>query len=381
MYGRARMATRRVYAKVGPKVSALPRAAFVRARAALAWLSALVRSVPTPHRAVLGGIAVAALATAAFLLVAQPTGMLFTGGSGGQGGTRALDRPQPADSAASRSRAATGHTSRAAVGSPTPETADDPAAGGDTDEPSAGIALGMPGITGRVTPGGDRQSPREEPRAQEDTAQEDTAQEATGSLPGAGRAGEDHPAARHDGRPAISGAQGRGGGERPGAGRESGRLTGAGQDSGGQDSNGQADRRPVSEPDTTTVLAERGQGSRHTNASGGSAPERQPVRGQISRHPYQDHRPQTRAQGSAQDGAEARAQGSAQGSGQTRAQARAQGSTQESGQTRAQGGMRQAPERARDRREPQPPPSGHRSHPGCAARGRTGPPAGRGTWP
>ncbi|GIH62358.1 sigma factor [Microbispora siamensis] len=364
MYGRARMATRRVYAKVGPKVSALPRAAFVRARAALAWLSALVRSVPTPHRAVLGGIAVAALATAAFLLVAQPTGMLFTGGSGGQGGTRALDRPQPADSAASRSRAATGHTSRSAVGSPTPETADDPAvgggpaAGGDTDEPSAGIALGMPEITGRVTPGADRQSPREEPRAQEDTAQE-----ATGSLPGAGRAGEDHPAARHDGRPAASGAQGRGGGERPGADRESGRLTGAGQDSRGQankgqDSRGQAsnvqaDRRPVSEPDTTTVLAERGQESRHTNASGGSAPERQPVRGKIYRHPYQDHRPQTRAQGSGQDGAEARAQGSAEGSGQTRAQTHAQGSTQESGQTRAQGGTRQAPERARDRRERQ----------------------------
>ncbi|XVQ86295.1 sigma factor [Microbispora siamensis] len=349
-YGRARMATRRVYARVGPKVSALPRVAFVRARAALEWLSALVRSVPTSHRAVLGGIAVAALATAAFLLVAQPTGMLFTGSSGRQDGTRALDRPQPADSAASRPRTATGHTSRTAVGTPTPETADDPAAGGDTDEPSAGIALGMPEITGRVAPGADRQSPREEPTAREDTAreevpQEDTAQEAKGSPPGPGRAGEDHPAARHDeGRPAASGAQGRGGGERTVADRESGRLTGA-----GQDSKGRADRRPVSEPDTTTVLAERDQGSRHTNASGASAPERQPVRGQISRHPYQDHRAEARAEARAQARAQGSGQGGAQSSGQTRAQARAQGSTQ----VRARGGTRQAPERARDRREPQ----------------------------
>ncbi|MBE3008495.1 hypothetical protein IL992_04745 [Microbispora sp. NEAU-D428] len=362
MYGRARMATRRVYVKVGPKVGALPRAAFARARAALAWSSALLRSVPTPHRAVLGGIAVAALATAAFLLVAQPTGMLFTGGSGRQDGTRALDRPQPADSAASRSRAATGHASRTAVGSPTPETADDPAAGGDTDEPSAGIALGMPEITGRVTPGADRQSPREEPgtaqeeapqedTAQKATAQKATAQEATGSLPGSGRAGEDHPAARHDGRTAATGAQGRGGGEHTGAGRESGRLTGA-----ARDSKGQADRRPVTEPDTTTVLAERDQNSRHPDA-GASAPERQPVRGQISRHPYQDHRAQTRAQtraqGSGQDGAQARAQvhgqGSTPGNAQGNAQARAQGSAE----VRALGGTRQAPERARDRRESQ----------------------------
>ncbi len=347
MYGRARAMTRRVFAKVGPKAGGMPRVAFARARAALARLSALVRSVPTPHRAVLGGIAVAALATAAFLLVAQPAGMLFTGSSGEQDGTRALDRPQPADSAASRSRAATGHAGSAGDASPygpqrpsaqesgtavstpaAPETADDPAAVSGTDGPSAGIALGMPEITGRVTPGADRQSPREEP-----TAGEDTGQEATGSLPGRGRAGEDHRAPRRDdGRPAASGVQGPAGRQQAGAGRETGRLTGRGQDSGGQ-----AGRRAVSEPDTTAVLAGRDQDSRDADASRASAPKREQVRGQLSRHPYQDHRAQARAQGSAPSSAQTRAQGTTQGSVQARARA----------------GARQAPERARERRESQ----------------------------
>ncbi|WP_161627952.1 sigma factor [Microbispora catharanthi] len=349
MYGRARAMTRRVFAKVGPKAGGVPRVAFARARAALARLSALVRGVPTPHRAVLGGIAVAALATAAFLLVAQPAGMLFTGSSRGQDGTRALDRPQPPDSAAPRSRAATGHAgsagaaspyapqrpsaqeSRTAVSAPAPETADDPADVSGTDGPSAGIALGMPEITGRVTPGADRRPPREEPTAGEATAGEDTAgedtaqkatgQEATGSLPGRGRAGEDHRAPRRDdGRPAASGVQGPAGGQHAGAGRETGRLTGRGQGSGGQ-----VGRRAVSEPDTTTVLAGRDQDSRDADASGTSAPKREQVRGQLSRRPYQDHR----------------------------AQARAQGTTRGSVQARAQAGARQAPERARERRESQ----------------------------
>ncbi|WP_185949531.1 sigma factor [Microbispora sp. KK1-11] len=375
MYGRVRVMTRRVFAKVGPKAGGVPRVAFARARAALARLSALVRGVPTPHRAVLGGIAVAALATAAFLLVAQPTGMLFTGSSGGQDGTRALDRPQPADSAASRSRAATGQAgsagtpspydprrpsaqeSRTAVSTPTPETADDPAAVNGADGPSAGIALGMPEISGGVTPGADRQPPREEPTARdatgrgatarEDTAREDTArgepaQGAAGSLSGRGRAGEDHRSPRRDdGRSAASGVRGPAGGQHAGAGRETGRLTGRGQDGGGQ-----AGGRVVSEPDTTTVLAGRDQDSRHADASRASAPERQQVRGRLSRHPYQEHRAQASAQSGAQSSAQTRVQGSAQGSGQGRAQS--------SARARAQAGARpQAPERARERTESQ----------------------------
>ncbi|MEV4293526.1 sigma factor [Microbispora rosea] len=374
VYGRARVMTRRVSAKVGPRVSKVgpkvvraPLVAFVRARAALARLSALVRSVPTPHRAVLGGVAVAALVTAAFLLVAQPTGVLFTGGSRGQDGTRALDRPQPADSAASRSRAATGRTEAAgvpspydprrpsaqasptAVSAPTPETADDPVAGSSADGSSGGIALGMPEITGRVTPGADRRSPQEEPAAQADPARADD----TLPVP-----------RRDDGRPAASGGQGREGGQQAGAGRERGRLTGGGQGgtgrgvtgqggsgrgvSGqggsahagrGQDSRGQAGRRPVSEPDTTTVVAGRERDSRPADNAGASVPERQQVRGRLSRRPYQDHRALAPGQG----GGQARSQGTGPSSAQARAQA----------QDRAQTGARQTPERARERRESQ----------------------------
>ncbi|MEU6424547.1 hypothetical protein ABZ860_01520 [Microbispora sp. NPDC046973] len=359
VYGRARAMARRLCAKAGPKAGGAPRVAFARARAALARLSALVRSVPTPHRAVLGGIAVAALATAAFLLVAQPTGVLFTGGSGGQDGTRALDRPQSPDGAASHSRAATGQAGPAGApssydpprtsartsptaGASTPETADDPVAGDGADEPSAGIALGVPEITGRVTPGADRRSPREEPGAREDTAREDTAredtarepaQEATGALPGRGRAGENHAVpGREGGLPAASGARGGAGGQHAGTGR----LTGPGKDSGGQVS-----RRPVSEPDTTTVLADRDQASRHADASRAPAPERQQVRGRLSRHPYQDHRAQAPARDSAQSSARSSVQGNAQ--------ARARSSVQ----ARAQAGTRQTPERARERRDSQ----------------------------
>ncbi|WP_051761645.1 sigma factor [Microbispora rosea] len=373
VYGRARVMTRRVSAKVGPRVSKVgpkvvraPRVAFARARAALARLSALVRSVPTPHRAVLGGVAVAALVTAAFLLVAQPTGVLFTGGPGGQDGTRALDRPQPADSAASRSRAATGHTEAAgvpspydprrssaqasptAVSAPTPQTADDPVAGSGADGWSGGIALGMPEITGRVTPGADRRSPQEEPAAQADPA----------------RAGDNLPVPRRDdGRPAASGAEGREGGQHAGAGRESGRLTGGGQggirqggsgqtgrgqtgrgqggsaqadrgqDSRGQGSRGQAGRRPVSEPDTTTVVAGRERDSRPGDAAGASAPERQQVRGRLSRRPYQDHRAQAPGQAGVQGGGQARSRDSVQGGGQARSRDSAQGG----GRARSQG--------------------------------------------
>ncbi|MFF4122007.1 sigma factor [Microbispora rosea] len=417
VYGRARVMTRRVSAKVGPRVSKVgpkvvraPRVAFARARAALARLSALVRSVPTPHRAVLGGVAVAALVTAAFLLVAQPTGVLFTGGSGGQDGTRALDRPQPADSAASRSRAATGHTEAAgvpspydprrpsaqasptAVSGPTPQTADDPVAGSGADGWSGGIALGMPEITGRVTPGADRRSPQEEPAAQADPAW----------------AGDNLPVPRRDdGRPAASGVEGRDSGQHAGAGRESGRLTGGGQggsgqtgrgqggsaqtgrgqDSRGQGSSGQAGRRPVSEPDTTTVVAGRERDSRPGDAAGASAPERQQVRGRLSRRPYQDHRAQVPGQDGGQDSGQARSrdsaqarsqgsgpssalvpgQGRVQGGGQARSrdsgqgggQVRSQGSGPSSAQARAQAqgraqtGARQTPERARERHESQ----------------------------
>ncbi|MEU6407747.1 hypothetical protein [Microbispora sp. NPDC046933] len=403
-YGRARTTTRRACAKAGAvpravyvrtrgtirracaKAGAVSRAAFARTRAALARLSALVRSVPTPHRAVLGGVAVAGLATAAFLLVAQPTGMLHTGGSGGQGGTRALDPPQPGVSAASRSRTATGHAGPAespspydpprhsaqtpgtAVSVPTPGTTKDSAAGSGADAPSAGIALGMPEITGRVAPGADRQAPREEA----------TAREAPGPLPASGRTGEDHPAPRHgDGRAAASGTQGRAGGQHTVAGRESDRARGAGQDSGRQ-----ASRRPVSEPDTTTVLAGRDQDSGHADASQGSAPERQRVRGRLSRRPYQDHRAQAHAQESAEERAQTRAQAHAQERAEAHAQDSAQGRAQgSSAQARAQAGTRQAQGRARDRHEPGAPrPVGDRTprvrpgeaqgRPGAEERGR-----------
>lgn len=436
VWGRARAMTGRVYAKVGPEpgsraglttgliaglktgskvgpaIGRALRMAFARVRAALVWLSELVRSVPTPHRAVLGGIAVAALATAAFLLVAQPTGVLFTGGTREQDGTRALDRPQPA-AGPSRSQAATGDTSAAGVPSdpqtpsgeashtaasgPAPEIVDDPAAESDADGPGAGIALGMPEITGEVTPGADQRSPRAEGRG------------SSGELPSA--TGHD------DGRSAAPGVQGREGGQHADAGRESGRLTGRGQDGRGQGSRaqagteqtgtgqagtgstgqasrgqtgseragtgkstgkstGQAGRRPVSEPDTT-VLADRERASRPADAAKASTPEREQVRRQLSRHPYQDHRAQAGAQGGAQGGqagargsvgsaqrsvqgsAQRSAQGSAGSSAKAGARSSAQGGQPRSkadasgAEARAKGGARQTSEGARERREPQ----------------------------
>ncbi|WP_405395127.1 sigma factor [Microbispora hainanensis] len=478
VWGRARAMTGRVYAKVGPEpgsraglttgliaglktgskvgpaIGRALRMAFARVRAALVWLSELVRSVPRPHRAVLGGIAVAALATAAFLLVAQPTGVLFTGGTREQDGTRALDRPQPA-AGPSRSQAATGDTSAAGVPSdpqtpsgeashtaasgPAPEIVDDPAAESDADGPGAGIALGMPEITGEVTPGADQRSPRAEGRG------------SSGELPSA--TGHD------DGRSAAPGVQGREGGQHADAGRESGRLTGRGQDGRGQGSRaqagteqtgteqtgtgkgteqtgtgqagtgkgteqtgtgqagtgkgteqagtgqagtgstgqasrgqtgseragtgkstgkstGQAGRRPVSEPDTT-VLADRERASRPADAAKASTPEREQVRRQLSRHPYQDHRAQAGAQGGAQGGqagargsvgsaqrsvqgsAQRSAQGSAESSAKAGARSSAQGGQPRSkadasgAEARAKGGARQTSEGARERREPQ----------------------------
>ncbi|MBD3143383.1 sigma factor [Microbispora bryophytorum] len=357
LYGRARVITRRVFAKAGPKVGGVPRLAFARARATPARLSALVRSVPTSHRAVLGGIAVAALATAAFLLVAQPTGMIFTGGSGGQDGTRALDRPQPADSA-SRSRAATGHPESAGasspydpprpsaqesgtgVSAPTPETSDDPAAVSGADGPSAGIALGMPEITGRVTPGADRRPPREEPTAREATAQENTAQENTAR----------EAIAREDrAREAIA---------REDRAREARGQAAPGQAARGQTATGQA----------ATGQAGKGQGAKGqaaTSASRASAPERQQVRGRLSRDPYQGHPVQARAQGNTQSTTQSSGQGSVRARAQGGTQSAAQGSAQSSAQTRerdsaggsargrGQSEARQVPERARERRESQ----------------------------
>ncbi|MEU7885749.1 hypothetical protein AB0B54_09635 [Microbispora bryophytorum] len=366
VYGRARVITRRVFAKAGPKVGGVPRLAFARARATPARLSALVRSVPTSHRAVLGGIAVAALATAAFLLVAQPTGMIFTGGSGGQDGTRALDRPQPADSA-SRSRAATGHPesagatspydsprpraqeSRTDVSAPTPETSDDPAAVSGADGPSAGIALGMPEITGRVTPGADRQPPREEPTARENTAREAIAREDRAREAIAREATARENTAREDrAREAIA--------------REVRGQAATGQAASGQTATGQA----------ATGQAGKGQGTKGqavTSASRASAPERQQVRGQLSRDPYQDRPVQARAQGStqsttqssgqssvrarAQGGTQGAAQGSVQSSAQSSAQTRERDSAGGSARGRGQSEARQTPERARERRESQ----------------------------
>ncbi|WP_327049028.1 hypothetical protein OG320_14765 [Microbispora sp. NBC_01189] len=71
-----------------------------RVRTPLARMPALVGSVPAPYRAVLGGIAVAGLATVAFLLVAEPAGVLpvnisaSPGRTGEPGG--APDRQGPA---------------------------------------------------------------------------------------------------------------------------------------------------------------------------------------------------------------------------------------------------------------------------------------------
>ncbi|MEU7937644.1 hypothetical protein [Microbispora bryophytorum] len=371
VYGRARVITRRVFAKAGPKVGGVPRLAFARARATPARLSALVRSVPTSHRAVLGGIAVAALATAAFLLVAQPTGMIFTGGSGGQDGTRALDRPQPADSA-SRSRAATGHPesagasspydsprpsaqeSRTDVGAPTPETSDDPAAVSGADGPSAGIALGMPEITGRVTPGADRQPPREEPTARENTAREAIAREDRAREAIAREA----TARENTAREAIA---------RENTAREDRAREAIAREVRGQAATGQAARGQ-----TATGQAGKGQGTKGqavTSASRASAPERQQVRGQLSRDPYQGRPVQARAQGStqsttqssgqssvrarAQGGTQGAAQGSVQSSGQSSAQTRERDSAGGSARGRGQSEARQTPERARERRESQ----------------------------
>ncbi|MEU8175047.1 sigma factor [Microbispora hainanensis] len=369
---------RKVGAKLGPMVGLMgraPRVAFSRVRAALARLSELVRSVPTPHRAVLGGIAVAALATAAFLLVAQPTGVLFTGGSGGQGGTRALDRPRPADSA-SRSQAATGDTSAAGVPSandpqspsaqasptaasgPTPEIADDPAAESDAEGLGAGIALGIPEIIAKVTPGAD-------PRGQDGRAHEGREQGGTGQG-GSGQGGTER------------GGSGQGDRGEDGRGQDSRGQGSRGQGSRGQDSrgqgSGQAGRRPVSEPDTT-VLADRERATRPTDAAGASAPERQQVRRQLSRHPYQDQRAQAPGQSSGQASGQARAQDSAHSSARSSARssaessagssakARARGGVQggqarskvdsSGAEARAKGGARQTPERAHERRESQ----------------------------
>ncbi|GAB3131338.1 sigma-70 family RNA polymerase sigma factor [Microbispora hainanensis] len=357
--------------RVGPAIGRALRMAFSRVRAALARLSELVRSVPTSHRAVLGGIAVAALATAAFLLVAQPTGVLFTGGSKGQDGTRALDRPQPADSA-SRSRAATGDTSAAGIPSandpqspsaqasptaasgPTPEIVDDPAAVSGADGPGAGIALGIPEITGKVTPGAD-------PRGQDSRAQDSRAQDSRAQ--GAGQGGSGQGGSGQGGRGQdSSGQDGRGQGSRgeigrgQGSGQSSSGQSSSGQGgreqgSGAQGSRGQAGRRPVSEPDTTTVLADRERTSRPADAAKASAPERQQVRRQLSRHPYQDQRAQAGAQGSGRSGVESSAKagsrGSAQG-GQARSKVGAG-----SAEARAKGGARQTSEGARERRESQ----------------------------
>ncbi|GAA4198105.1 RNA polymerase sigma factor [Microbispora amethystogenes] len=71
-----------------------------RVRTPLTRLPALVRSVPAPYRAVLGGIAVAGLATVAFLLVAEPAGVLPVSISGSPNRTGepggAPDRQGPA---------------------------------------------------------------------------------------------------------------------------------------------------------------------------------------------------------------------------------------------------------------------------------------------
>ncbi|MGW5262161.1 sigma factor [Microbispora sp. NPDC004025] len=249
-YGGARTTARRVCGKAG----ALPRAAYARVRAALARLSALVRSVPTPHRAVLGGIAVAGLATAAFLLVAQPTEMLSAGGYR----ERASDRPRPAEGAAS-SRPAAGDTGPARIPFPYDRPRPHAWTSGSADgQPGAGIALGMPESAGRAAPDTDRRSPREE---------------TTGTPAGRERAGTDHP------------------------GREGGGHTTAGAGGGGQADRRPANGRPMGEPDAVTALPRRERGSDHADVARGPVPERQRVRRQISRHPYQERPEQARAQG------------------------------------------------------------------------------------
>ncbi|MEN3537938.1 sigma factor [Microbispora sp. ZYX-F-249] len=306
-YGGARTTARRVYGKAG----ALPRAAYVRVRAALARLSALVRSVPTPHRAVLGGIAVAGLATAAFLLVAQPAEMLSAGGSG----ERAPDRPRPADGAAS-SRAAAGDTGSAGI--PVPYDRPRPHAvtsGSAADQPDAGIALGMPEITGRATPGADQGVPREE---------------TTERRPAPDRAGAER------------------------AGRERGEHTVAGTGGGGQVNRRPAGGRPVGEQGTVTALPRREQGAGHADAARGPVPERQRVRGQLSRHPYQAHPEQARARAGTRAAAQGGAQtGSRQELGATRDRREAQARQAATGRTPLvrQGGS-QAGERGREAHGP-----------------------------
>ncbi|MBX6358437.1 MAG: hypothetical protein IRZ05_21620, partial [Micromonosporaceae bacterium] len=278
------------------RAGAMARAVVARMAAVPARLSALVRSVPTPQRALLGGIAVAGLATAAFLLVAQPAGMLPAGGSGD--GTRALEGPRSTGGAASHSRGAIGHAAETTKPGPPSAPHSGPAASVPADGPATagpeGIALGMPEITGKVTPGADpgQGDTAQTDTVQKDTARKDTARDTTRSLPGFGQVEKDRPEPRRgNGRPAVSGAAGRGGAAHTG--RESDRLTGAGR--------GRVDGRPASEPVMVAALAGE-QGSRRADTSGGTTPERQRVRGQLSRHLSQERHEHARARSSGHSG-------------------------------------------------------------------------------
>ncbi|WP_182881976.1 sigma-70 family RNA polymerase sigma factor [Microbispora sp. H10949] len=83
LYDRARASVRSVWTGA----VAVLGAAGDRVRAPILRLPALVQSVPASYRAVLGGIAVAGLATAAFLLVAEPASVLPVSVSGSPGRT------------------------------------------------------------------------------------------------------------------------------------------------------------------------------------------------------------------------------------------------------------------------------------------------------
>ncbi|MBO4275664.1 hypothetical protein GSF24_34410, partial [Microbispora triticiradicis] len=82
-YDRARASVRSVWTGA----VAVLGAAADQVRAPILRLPALVQSVPASYRAVLGGIAVAGLATAAFLLVAEPAAVLPVSVSGSPGRT------------------------------------------------------------------------------------------------------------------------------------------------------------------------------------------------------------------------------------------------------------------------------------------------------
>lgn len=303
-------------------------AAYAGARAGLTRLLALLSGVPTPHRAVLAGVAAASLATAAFLLVAGPTGVLPMGisarqdraGEGSEasghreGGAVAQPGPQ-AHTATDGEPAPAGATGRPPVGVPTRRDSSPPSpaatgsgsgAGDGAAAPSAGIALGTPG-TGDA-PGGDGADGGE---GLPESSRDPEGRPGGGSkgLPGGGSEGR--PDSSAEGL-AGGGSKGRPGGafpvspggEAPSPGKPGRQDVGPPQRAPRQEDasrslsghGGGARTKPTREekPEAPAVLAHGDRGGRGQARPDSSAPERQQVRGQLPSGHVQGVREQSR---------------------------------------------------------------------------------------